>query len=123
MKRLAFVLLIALLFLMLVGSSAVNAAQLELGAVGFRTFSGKTLAGVSVGFHVIPTGKSKMQNWAAQHITLDVLQAGASLDATSASLGTSVNLLAPEGRLKLGITYLWSEREPAAYLGWSLPIK
>jgi hypothetical protein len=128
MARALLLLLPSLLLLALVFylTTPVMAAEVDvdIGAIGLHTWSGKTLAGVALGVHVIPTSDTnKAQDWAADHITLDILQTGSSLDATTASLGMSLNLLAPEANVKLGATYLWAEKEPAVYLGWSRPIK
>jgi hypothetical protein len=102
-------------------AQAADTVPVEVGAIGLHTFSGKTLAGVALGLHVIPESATRpTQDWCAKHLTLDILQAGSQIDATSATLGASLNLLAPEGGLKLGLTYLWSEKEPAAYLGFSI---
>jgi len=113
-----------ILFLLVLGALLAivpaQAADVDLGAVGLHTWSGKTMAGISAGFHVIPeSATNPTQDWCAKHLTLDFLVAGSQLDATNANVGASVNLAAPEGKVKFGLTYLWAEKEPAAYLGFS----
>lgn len=116
-KILVLLLVLGGVFLFLLPASAATA---EPSAIALHTFSGKTMGGVAVGLHLIPeSATNPTQDWCAKHITLDVLAAGTALDAMNATLGASVNLLAPEAGLKLGVTYLWQEKEPAAYLGFS----
>lgn len=123
MRTLVLVAVIAAMLAMVVPAMAADGGTVQVGAIGVHTLSGKTMAGVCLGLSVIPASDTnKYQNWAAKHITLDILQTGSALDATSVSLGASINLLAPEGKLKIGGTYLFQEREPAIYIGYSVAL-
>jgi hypothetical protein len=109
------------ILLLCLTSFAASATEVNLSAIGIHTLSGKTMAGAALSFHVIPeSDTNKSQDWCAKHLTLDVLTAGTAVDATSASLGGSLNLLSPEGVVKLGATYLWAEKEPGIYIGFDL---
>lgn len=114
-------LLIAISMFMAVPCLAADVPT-EIGPVVLKGFSsGDTMSGVAVGFHVIPTADNKYQKWAAEHITLDVLAVGTALDATKATLGGSLNLLSPEGKIKLGLTYITSpNREWCGYVGYTI---
>lgn len=124
MKKWLVISLLAAGMSLLVLPAQAQTPAVEAGPIALHTFGGETLGGLCLGLHVIPAGTNKWQGWASRHLTLDLLTTGTSIgDITKVGLGTSLNLAAPEGRLKLGITYLWQERVGAVYIGYAFPIK